>query len=671
VLNPGAVFAGYRIEGLIGEGGMGAVYLARHPRLPRYDALKVLHPRLTTEASYATRFEREADAAAQLSHPSVVAVYDRGMEGDQLWISMQYVRGTDAAAELRMHGPMSLRRAVGVIGAVADALDHAHAHGLVHRDVKPDNILLSPTDTGGERAMLTDFGIASVTGHTALTSTGSFVATMSYAPIEQLEGRGVDARTDVYALGAVLFELLTGVRPFADLGIEAVYAAKIRGDVPDLARMRPDLPGAVAAVVRRAMAGDPHLRYATCGELAEALRLAAAPPAPPPPPPTAPQQQPAADGATRIARPLTAQPSVPVPPPSWQTGPASPVPPPRRRSRTALVVGALLLVLVVAGGVLTLVLLTGGPGTPAGLKATTAEGEVHLRWNGVRGADHYEIRRDGTRLTDTDATRYTDASVDGGVRYRYQVLAVTGSGDRSDAASFAPITAAVGAPRVGRPAVDGLAVTLSWAAVPGAEHYEIAREGTPLDKVTGTTFTDEEAPVGRVRYQVKAVDDDGEGGSSAATAVADVEPWAGVQPVASVLTSLIPGAPGQSLDGPVAAHSCVVGDVSGTKAVEGIDCTFDNGITVFVNRFPDAATLADVVQFYNYGNGQVITTWSCDDQTQGQFTQWTNPNDGTPFELLTFVDEDLALFNVYVTWSADHTVDDLYNTFFLSGITCS
>jgi hypothetical protein len=141
--------------------------------------------------------------------------------------------------------------------------------------------------------------------------------------------------------------------------------------------------------------------------------------------------------------------------------------------------------------------------------------------------------------------------------------------------------------------------------------------------------------------------------------------------VASVLTSLIPGAPGQSLDGPVAAHSCVVGDVSGTKAVEGIDCTFDNGITVFVNRFPDAATLADVVQFYNYGNGQVITTWSCDDQTQGQFTQWTNPNDGTPFELLTFVDEDLALFNVYVTWSADHTVDDLYNTFFLSGITCS
>src|SRR4051794_21490427 len=155
---------------------MGAVYLARHPRLPRHDALKVLHPQLSTEPAYVVRFEREADAAARLDHASVVAVYDRGMEGDQLWISMQYVPGTDAAAELRTHGPMSLRRAVSVISQVADALDHAHAHGLVHRDVKPDNILLAPPGTGsGERVMLTDFGIASVTGNTALTTTGSFV----------------------------------------------------------------------------------------------------------------------------------------------------------------------------------------------------------------------------------------------------------------------------------------------------------------------------------------------------------------------------------------------------------------------------------------------------------------------------------------------------------------
>jgi hypothetical protein len=361
---------------------------------------------------------------------------------------------------------------------------------------------------------------------------------------------------------------------------------------------------------------------------------------------------------------------VPIPPPSWQTGPVPPIPPPRRR-RTGLLVGALLLVLVVAGGVVTFVLLTGGPGTPAGLKATTADGQVHLRWNAVRGTDHYEIRRDGTRLTDTDANRYTDASVEGGVRYRYQVTAVTGSGDRSETASFAPITATIGPPRVGRPAVDGLAVTLSWAAVPGAEHYEISREGTSLDRVTGTTFTDQKAPVGRVRYEVRAVDDDGQGGSSSATAVADVEPWAGIQPVASALPSLVPPAPGNTLDGPVASHVCVVGDVSDTKAVEGIDCTFDNGIKAFVNHFPDAATLADVVQFYNYGNGQVITTWACDDHTQGQFTQWTSPSDGSPFELFTFVDEDLALFNVYVTWSPDHSVDELYDTFFLSGITCS
>src|SRR4051794_26160588 len=645
---------------------MGAVYLARHPRLPRYDAIKVLHPRLSDEPSYAIRFEREADAAAQLSHPSVVAVYDRAMEGDQLWISMQYVRGTDAAAELRMHGPMSLRRAVAVVSAVADALDHAHAHGLVHRDVKPDNILLTPTDTGGERAMLTDFGIASVTGHTALTSTGSFVATMAYAPIEQLEGRGVDARTDVYALGAVLFELLTGQRPFADLGVEALYAAKIRGDVPDLARLRPDLPGAVGAVIRRAMSGDARLRYARCGELAEALRLSAAPPPPPPPPPTKSQHERSAEsGATRVPGPPA--PPTPVPLPAWQQPPS---PPPRRR-RTGLLVGALVLVLVVAAGVVTLVLLTGGPGTPAGLKATTADGQVDLRWNAGRGADHYEIRRDGTKLADTDQTRYSDASVEGGVRYRYQVTAVTGSGDRSEAATFAPVIAAIGAPRIARPAVDGVTVTLSWSAVPGAEHYEVLREHTSLDDhVTGTTFTDDQAPVGRLRYEVVAVDEDGKGGRSSGTTVVEIAPWAGLQPVADTLTALVPEAPGASLAGPVTSHSCAVSTPTGLSQ-EAITCSFDNGITAYVNRFPDAKTVADVVQYYNYGNGQVITTWACDDDTQGQFTQWTDPADNSPFELLTFVDKDLALFEVYVTWTPDHTVDDLYNTFFLSGITCA
>jgi serine/threonine protein kinase len=669
VLSPGAVFAGYHIEALIGEGGMGAVYLARHPRLPRYDALKVLHPRLSTEPSYAVRFEREADAAARLSHPSVVAVYDRGMEGDQLWISMQYVRGTDAAAELRMHGPMSLRRAIAVVTAVADALDHAHAHGLVHRDVKPDNILLSPTDTGGERAMLTDFGIASAAGHTALTSTGSFVATMTYAPVEQLEGRGVDARTDVYALGAVLFELLTGERPFADLGLEALYAAKIRGDVPDLTQRRPDLPDAVAAVVRRAMAGDPQLRFASCGELAEALQLAAAPAPPPPPPmplppppplpPTMPQERPPSTGETRVEFPPP-----PVPPPPW---PQQPPPRPARR-RTGLLIGALLLVLVVAGGVVTLVLLTGGPDAPSGLRATTATGQVHLRWNAVPEADHYEIRRDGTRLGDTEETRYTDGSVEGGRRYHYQVTAVTGSGDRSSAATFAPITAAIGAPQLAPATVDGVTVTLSWDAVPGAEHYEISRGGTALDEVTETTYTDQQAPPGRQHYEVAAVDEDGQGGRASSSTTIDVTPWGGIQPVASAYPQLIPASPDDTLAGPVGAHTCAVGTPSG-QSLELVACTFDNGITAYVNRFADAATLADVVQFYNYG--QPIVTWTCGDATKGQYTEALYPGDNTPFELITFTDPDLALFNMFITWTPDHSIDDLYNTFFTSGILCS
>jgi hypothetical protein len=206
--------------------------------------------------------------------------------------------------------------------------------------------------------------------------------------------------------------------------------------------------------------------------------------------------------------------------------------------------------------------------------------------------------------------------------------------------------------------------------VSGAEHYEISREGTSLGKVAGTTFTDQQAPAGRVRYEVKAVDEDGEGGSASATATAEVAPWAGLQPVAAALPKLIPAAPGDTLDGPVASHSCALSAPSG-RSQELLACTFDDGITAYVNRFADAATATNVVQDYNYGNGQTITTWSCGNQTQGQYTEWTDPADGSPFELLTFVDKDLSLFEVYVRWTPDHSVADLYNTFFLSGITCT
>jgi tRNA A-37 threonylcarbamoyl transferase component Bud32 len=649
VLRPGETFAGYRIEGLIGEGGMGAVYLARHPRLPRQDALKVLHPALSREPAYVVRFEREADAAARLSHPAVVAVYDRGMHDGQLWISMQYVRGGDAAMDLRAHGAMSLPRVVHIIGQVADALDHAHAHGLVHRDVKPDNILLAPRDTGpGERVMLTDFGIASASGNAQLTGTGSFVATMAYAPIEQLEGRGVDARTDVYALGAVLYELLTDERPFEGLGVEALYAAKVRGDVPDLAARRRDVPEPVAGVVRRAMATDPGLRFATCGELAATLRRAAAPPPPPPPP----------RGTATVTGPTPTPAPTPAQAPAWEREHR----PPRRRRGLLVGLGALV-VLLLAGGVTTALLLTGGTDPPGGLRLETADGEVRLHWSAVRGADTYELSRDGAHLADTAETGYVDADVEGGRSYRYEVRAVDGD-SRSGPASFPAVTASLAPPRVSA-GVDGLSVVLSWQAVPGAEHYEVASGGQDLASVPGTTWTHEGAGAGRHAYVVTAVDEDG-GGRSSGRVAADVEPWGTMQPIATRLPTLFPPTPTDPLPEPVDRHTCAP-SAPDNGAVERVVCTFDNGIQATVDRWATAQDVTEDLQRFNFA---AITTWFCTEgDTEGQFVEAVLDT-GSPFELLTFVDEEVALFDVYVAWDSARTVEDLRTTFFASGIFC-
>ncbi|MGY5282537.1 serine/threonine-protein kinase, partial [Nocardia gipuzkoensis] len=214
MLDSGAVFAGFTIEKLLGQGGMGSVYLARHPRLPRQTALKLLNRELFTDVEVRARFEREADLAAQLDHPNIVAVYDRGTEDDQLWISMQYVDGVDAATV----NPQSLppERAVQIIEGVASALDYAHGMGVLHRDVKPANIMLARAVGGhGERVFLTDFGIARLReDSTHLTQTGMFTATLAYASPEQMTGAHLDHRSDQYSLACALYWLLTGVAPF-------------------------------------------------------------------------------------------------------------------------------------------------------------------------------------------------------------------------------------------------------------------------------------------------------------------------------------------------------------------------------------------------------------------------------------------------------------------------
>ncbi|MCW2546606.1 MAG: serine/threonine protein kinase [Mycobacterium sp.] len=275
--HPGDVVAGFRIERLLGSGGMGEVYLVHHPRLPRLDALKLLPTATSADHSYRERFQREADLAARLDHDSVVTVYDRGEADGQLWIHMKYVAGQDAAAALRKDGPFTAARALHTITRVAAALDAAHRHGLLHRDVKPANILLgTPAEPGEpERVFLTDFGIAKGVGDAAeLTPSGHFAASLDYASPEQIQVQPLDGRSDQYALGCVLFQLLTGSVPYPGDGPWARMNAHLTAAVPQVGQLRPGLPLGVQAVLDRALAKDPKERFETCGAMAAALSVA-------------------------------------------------------------------------------------------------------------------------------------------------------------------------------------------------------------------------------------------------------------------------------------------------------------------------------------------------------------------------------------------------------------
>src|ERR1700710_30662 len=270
----GDVVAGFRIERLLGSGGMGEVYLVHHPRLPRLDALKLLPVATSADHSYRERFQREADLAARLDHDNVVTVYDRGEADGQLWIHMKYVPGQDAAAALRTGGPFSASRALHTVTRVAAALDDAHRHGLLHRDVKPANILLgTPAEPGEpERVFLTDFGIAKGVGDAAeLTPSGHFAASLDYASPEQIQVQSLDGRSDQYALGCVLFQLLTGSVPYPGDGPWARMNAHLTAAVPQVGQLRPGLPLGVQAVIERALAKDPKDRYPTCAAMAAAL----------------------------------------------------------------------------------------------------------------------------------------------------------------------------------------------------------------------------------------------------------------------------------------------------------------------------------------------------------------------------------------------------------------
>ena len=272
-LADGATFAGYTIVRMLGSGGMGEVYLAQHPRLPRRDALKVLPASVSADNEYRQRFNREADIAATLWHPHIVGVHDRGDFEGQLWISMDYVDGTDAARLMRERFPKGMAKAevAEIVMAVAEALDYAHERDLLHRDVKPANILLSHPGSGDQRILLADFGIARwVNDISGLTETNMTVGTVSYAAPEQLMGAHLDGRADQYALAATAFHLLTGSPPFQHSNPAVVISQHLSAAPPAISAHRPEL-SAVDPVFAKAMSKDPKDRFERCADFARAF----------------------------------------------------------------------------------------------------------------------------------------------------------------------------------------------------------------------------------------------------------------------------------------------------------------------------------------------------------------------------------------------------------------
>lgn len=267
------------IDAEIARGGMGVVYLARDEALGRRIALKVITPSLAADATFRTRFRNESRLSANVEHPNVVPVYRAGQDRGLLYIAMRFIEGTDLATTLRDHGALLPRDAAAVIQQVAAALDAAHVRGLVHRDVKPANVLL---DVGGKRAFLTDFGLTvEAEGRQGLTRTGIWVGTPAYAAPEQLRGGGVDARTDVYSLGGVLYHCLTGQVPYPVARDLDAISAHLIDPPPRPSAVLPSLPRSLDRVIARAMSKDPAARFPSAGDLARAA-VAAVDGEPPP-----------------------------------------------------------------------------------------------------------------------------------------------------------------------------------------------------------------------------------------------------------------------------------------------------------------------------------------------------------------------------------------------------
>lgn len=393
----GGQLGSYLIDSVIGRGGMSVVYRARHLRLGMWVAIKVLAPELGSDDAFRERFLREAQMAATVDHANVIPIHDMGVHESSLYIVMRYVSGGDLKTLLAETGPLEPEQALGLLTPVAAALDAAHANGLVHRDVKPANVLIQRSAAGAvEHVYLTDFGIAkSSSPMTGLTGTGMFIGTVEYMAPEQLESRDVSAQTDVYALGATLYQCLTGHVPFERELSEGVRPPN--GPLEPVAQLRPGLPPALDDVLARALARDAADRYRSCGEFLTACAEALA------------AQTPV---AATVLSAATEQDPTSEPPPSAPSGEdADRADSPavaasgRRASAGRRRWYAALAALVVVGAVVA-VILSSSSSKPGGRLASSVLGVVPT--NRVTGSGQVSIRLIGDKATVTLTTSGLD-----------------------------------------------------------------------------------------------------------------------------------------------------------------------------------------------------------------------------------------------------------------------
>jgi serine/threonine-protein kinase len=351
------MLAGYRVEGLLGRGGMGVVYRAEHPRLGASVALKVMEPELAADEVFRERFVREARAAARIRHPNIVPIYDAGEWNGDLFIAMRLIEGEDLRSLLRKQASLSPEQTYAVGIQIASALDAAHRGGLIHRDVKPANILIEPgpDPDSGPIVYLADLGLTKhLESHTGVTGSGELLGTIDYIAPEQISGARVDGRADIYSLACVLFECLTGTPPYVRENQAAVLWAHLHDEVPRTTSLNPSLPRAVDEPLARGMAKSPDDRFSAARELLGALRVPL-------------------EAATAVSKNGTQARPKPSPPSTREPAPTAR--PPRGRLALLLAAAVGLLFGGAAAAALTMLVAdgatTGPPATTEGPGATT------------------------------------------------------------------------------------------------------------------------------------------------------------------------------------------------------------------------------------------------------------------------------------------------------------